>query len=194
MIEDLIKYQDIYADQIGGAKQFPKYTTQIMNLANQNAQGTRPRVVGQMSDLITEFSGKSFDNWVRWYMDKHPNSIDEATNMVFDMVQKLATVIEKIDRKMVHDYIEDLVLAKTYVGFRFQQGIIRHLAKKYNREYRASNAAEESKGIDGFIGNTPVSIKPSTYKSKQLSEKIQATIIYYDKKKTGISIEYDTPF
>ncbi len=25
---------------------FPKYTSQIINLANQNAQGTRPRVVG----------------------------------------------------------------------------------------------------------------------------------------------------
>ena len=31
---------------------YPKYATQIMNLANQNAQGTRPNVVGQMSELI----------------------------------------------------------------------------------------------------------------------------------------------
>ena len=32
---------------IGESKNFPKYTTQIMNLANQNAQGTRPKVVTQ---------------------------------------------------------------------------------------------------------------------------------------------------
>ncbi|MBU1345210.1 MAG: MjaI family restriction endonuclease [Proteobacteria bacterium] len=31
---------------------FPKYSTQILNLANQNAQGTRPAVVGQMSELM----------------------------------------------------------------------------------------------------------------------------------------------
>ncbi len=31
---------------------FPKYTTQVINLANQNAQGTRPAIVGQMSELI----------------------------------------------------------------------------------------------------------------------------------------------
>ncbi len=31
------------------AQTFPKYATQILNLANQNAQGTRPSVVGQMS-------------------------------------------------------------------------------------------------------------------------------------------------
>ena len=35
----------------GETKTFPKYTTQIINLANQNAQGTRPQVVGKMSNL-----------------------------------------------------------------------------------------------------------------------------------------------
>ena len=34
---------------------FPKYTSQIMNLANQNAQVTRPPVVGQMSELFPEY-------------------------------------------------------------------------------------------------------------------------------------------
>ena len=43
--------------------EFPKYTTQIINLANQNAQGTRPAVVGQMSDLIQEFSGQTIEEW-----------------------------------------------------------------------------------------------------------------------------------
>ena len=38
--------------------EFPKYTTQLINLASQNAQATRPAVVGQMTDLIQEFSGK----------------------------------------------------------------------------------------------------------------------------------------
>lgn len=43
--------------------EFLKYSTQIINLANQNAQGTRPAVVGQMSDLIQEFTGKSIKEW-----------------------------------------------------------------------------------------------------------------------------------
>jgi hypothetical protein len=51
---------------------------------------------------------------------------------------------------------------------------------------------EESKGIDGFIGNRPVSIKPMTYKTKSgLPENIEEPIIYYDKKKDGLSIEFD---
>ena len=39
----------------GKTYSYPKYATQIMNLANQNAQGTRAKIVGQMSDLIQEF-------------------------------------------------------------------------------------------------------------------------------------------
>lgn len=58
--------------------EFPKYTTQIVNLASQNAQATRPRVVGQMSDLMQEFSGKSIDEWENWYLQKHPNAIQDA--------------------------------------------------------------------------------------------------------------------
>lgn len=61
----------IYNDEIqdiviGEVPDFPKYTTQILNLANQNAQGTRPKVVGQMSDLIQEFDGRAIDEWIDW--------------------------------------------------------------------------------------------------------------------------------
>ena len=50
-----IKNEDIeiYNDSVTYA--FPKYTSQLINWANQNAQGTRPKVVGQMSDLFPEF-------------------------------------------------------------------------------------------------------------------------------------------
>jgi len=52
--------------------------------------------------------------------------------------------------------------------------------------------SEESNGIDGFIGDTPVSIKPITYKTKNmLQEEIDAILIFYDKKKDGINVMYD---
>ena len=37
---------------------FPKYTSQLINWANQNAQGTRPKVVGQLSDLFPDMRHK----------------------------------------------------------------------------------------------------------------------------------------
>jgi len=43
--------------------ELPKYVTQILNIANQNAQGTRPKVVGQMSELIKEFPDNTLEEW-----------------------------------------------------------------------------------------------------------------------------------
>ena len=46
---------------------FPKYTSQLINWANQNAQGTPPSVIGQMSELFPEFMASdaetTIDNW-----------------------------------------------------------------------------------------------------------------------------------
>jgi hypothetical protein len=50
----------------------------------------------------------------------------------------------------------------------------------------------KAKGIDGYIGDNPVSIKPQSYASKQmLQESIGVQIIYYDKVKDGINIFFD---
>jgi hypothetical protein len=61
---------------------FPKYFTQLINLANQNSQGTRPQVVGQLSDLIQEFDGHSLIEWKEWYLERYPNAIDTATERI----------------------------------------------------------------------------------------------------------------
>jgi hypothetical protein len=47
-----LKNSKITEDTLDALPSFPKYTTKLMNLANQNAQGTRPQIVGQMSELI----------------------------------------------------------------------------------------------------------------------------------------------
>ena len=70
-----IKTEDLVKELIGEAKKFPKYTTQILNIANQNAQGTRPSVVGQMSELIQQCPHKDYKSWERWYLAKKPDAI-----------------------------------------------------------------------------------------------------------------------
>lgn len=174
---------------------FPKYTTQILNLANQNAQGTRPRVVGQLSELIQEFTGKTIKEWEKWYLDKHPNAIKDATDKVFSMVENLKEAINKIDRNMAKEWVKDLVIIKTFAGLRFQEALLKKGAELMGVNYRLSEPLEESKGIDGFIGNIPISIKPYTYKSKKsLSEEIGVKIVYYKKIKTGIEVDYSELF
>jgi hypothetical protein len=171
-----------------------KYATQIMNLANQNAQGTRAKVVGQMSDLIQQFEGSTLADWEKWYLKSYPKAIDDATDKVWEMVKAFQEGIQKIDRDTVRLWIEELVIVKTFAGLKFQQAILKAVALKYDKEYRLAISDEESKGIDGMIGNTAVSIKPATYKTKLgLNEVIDVPIIFYDKKKSEIVIEFDIP-
>lgn len=187
-----IKNEEIFQTMIGKVEDFPKYTTQIINLANQNAQGTRPKVVGQMSDLIQEFGGKKYEEWVTWYENKMPSAVDDATEKIYDMVIKLKDAITQIDKPLVKKWARDLVLTKTFVGMCFQESILKKIATLKNQNYRLANPQEESKGIDGFIGETPISIKPITYNTKNmLQENIEVKIIFYDKKKDGITIEFD---
>jgi hypothetical protein len=171
--------------------EFPRYTTQLLNLANQNAQGTRPRVVGQMSELIQHFTGKTLPEWEQWYLKRKPDAIKNATEKILSMVENLKEAIEKIDRDMIEQWVRDLVVVKTFMGLRFQEAILKKGAEIGNLDYRLSDFTEESKGIDGYIGGIPVSIKPETYKTKSaLRENIEAKTIYYEKVKDGIQVDY----
>ncbi len=187
-----IKNAEVIDDIVGGLENFPKYTTQLINLANQNAGGTRPKVVGQMSELIQEFPGNSYFDWVEWYQGRMPLAINDATEKVLDMLNKLRAAMALIDEDMVRRWVTDLVHTKTYTGLKFQESILKRVADRTGKNYRTATPPEEAKGIDGFIGDEPVSIKPVTYKSKKmLQENIDLNIIFYEKVKDGIKVELD---
>jgi uncharacterized protein YukE len=170
---------------------FPKYVTQLINLANQNAQGTGPRVVGQLTDLIQEFSGKTLSEWEQWYLQRYPNAINIAKEKIISMLENVKDAMRKIDEDMVYEWARDLVIVQTFIGLQFQEAILKKGAEIKGVSYRLSEKAGESQGIDGYIGNISVSIKPETYKTKKsLSEGIQAKMIYYKKVKNGIEVDY----
>ena len=177
--------------------EFPKYTTQIMNTANQNSQGTRPRVVGQLSEVIEEFKEEypegDYEDWEEFYYQQYNGEerIEEATEKVFEMVVKMREAAKEIDEEMVKRWVEDLVLYKTYSGLgRNEEAIFEKLSEEYGLDYTRSTASEESKGIDGYLGDQPVSIKPDTYRQKsRLQENIDAPIVYYEEYKTNNSLK-----
>lgn len=172
--------------------EFPKYTTQIMNTANQNSQGTRPATVGQLNEIIEEYKQKypegNYEDWIEFYYEHYDGeeNIEEATDKVYEMVVKMREATEEIDREMVNRWVKDLVLYKTYIGLgRNEEAILEKLSNEYNLPYELGTAEDESKGIDGYLGDQPVSIKPITYKQKsRLQEDIQAPIIYYEEYST----------
>jgi len=187
----ILSTKKIMTDIAGKAETYPTYTTQLINLANQNSQATRPKKVGQMSELIQEFEGQSYEEWVRWYLNKYPDTIDQATDDTYAMIQKMRHAMADIDRGMVRTWIRELILTKTFAGLRFQESILKEISQKEKTSYRLANPDEEGKGIDGYLGAKPVSIKPTSYKAKPfLQEDIKVEIIYYEKVRGGIRVFY----
>ena len=185
-----ISNEEVAEELVGETKIFPKYTTQILNLCNQNAQGTRPSVVGQMSELVQECPYKTYREWRQWYLSRKPNAIADATQRIKTMVGNLRAAIVLIDDNMIKTWVEDLVIAKSFTGLHFQQAILSRVAKMKRTTFRIARPDEESKGIDGYIGQEKVSIKPETYKSKLgLPESIRIPIIYYEKLKDGVRVD-----
>ncbi|MCI2425409.1 MjaI family restriction endonuclease [Candidatus Acetothermia bacterium] len=184
-IEEIRKYLDIETPE------FPKYVAPLINLANQYAQGTRPRVVGQMSELIQEFGGKTLFGWEKWYLEKKPDAVKNATEKILQKLKELKNSLNKIDREIVEQWVRDLVIVKTFAGLRFQEAILKKGADIKKTNYRLSDPDEESKGIDGYIGDIPVSIKPHSYEVKALlPEHIDTKIILYRKINGGIEVDY----
>jgi len=187
-----IKNRELRSQLVGESKVFPTYVSPILNLANRFSGATRPKVVGQMSELIQKCPYKAYEEWKQWYLKVKPNAIDEATEKIVRKLREFGNVIEKINEDMVRDWVEDLVITKTFVGLRFQEAILRKVADVLGKKYRLATPEEEAKGIDGFIDGVPVSIKPETYRVEKarLEERIEVKIIYYEKTGDGIEFEF----
>ena len=169
---------------------FPKYTSQLMNLAGQNSQATRPRAVGQMSDLIQEFPGKTYEEWVAWYKERHPDAIDNATDKIASMIENFRDASIEIDRDLIKLWVEDLVLGKTFWGLKCQEAILKRLAAEKGCDYRLAEPHEESQNIDGFVGDEAYSIKPDSYNTlPNLPGPIEVKKIVYKKVYNGIVFE-----
>jgi len=164
--------------------EFPKYASPLINNANQYSWATRPKNVGQMTNLIREFPGTTLEEWSAWYQEEHPNAIDNATDKIIEMMKKISEAALKIDRNLVRSWVEDLVIVKTFEGLKIQEAILKKLAEIKGCDYRLAEPHEEAQGIDGYVGEEAYSIKSESYKSKpHLLEIIKVPIIFYKKKK-----------
>jgi len=77
-------------------------------------------------------------------------------------------------------------LVKTFLGLRIQEPILKYISHRLGEEYKLATSEEESRGIDGYIGDCTISIKPTTYKEKEgIAEEHPAgdVIIFYEKDK-----------
>ena len=178
--------QDLRGRLIGSRPAYEKYVSPLINLANRFAQATRRNQVGQVSELIRQCPAQDYEGWRDWYLTRHPTAIDQATDRIVSMLERMRDAMNDIDRDTVRRWVTELVLEQTYVGLRVERAILEEAAQRLGRTLRLSSPEDESRGIDGYLDGRPVSVKPSTYKTMDaLRETIDARMIYYEKKSNG---------
>ena len=188
---------EISIDTLDGMQKrvFPKYATQIINLANQNAQATRPKIVGQLSELINKPSEKSFKAWQDWYLKNHPKAIDKAVAKIMAMLENMRYTMDLIDEYMVKNWVYDLVINKTAQGLIIQEAIFKDIAMKKGVEYKMATKEDGSKGIDGYIGGKPYSLKPLSYidtpNTTNENFALKINMIHYDATNEYITYEIE---
>lgn len=170
----------------GDRSPYKTYEKVLLNPANTYSHATRPEYVGRVTELIRQCPVDDYSGWRKWYFDRYPRAIEDATDRVVCKLEEFRDVISNIDRETVRRWVTELILEKTYVGLHTERAILNEAAKRLGKPYRASSAGDESKGIDGYIGDQPVSVKPTSYKNDQSRlEKIEAPIIWYETEKLG---------
>jgi hypothetical protein len=143
-----------------------------------------------MSELIQEFLGKSIEEWEKWYLEKNPDAIPKATVKIALMIDNFRSVMDKIDRQLIERWVRDMVIIKTFIGLRCQEAILAKVVAMLDTTYRLAEPSEESRGIDGYVGDTPISIKPESYRLKEsLHETIEGKVVYYEKTKEGVTVD-----
>lgn len=167
---------------IGTQRDYEKYVSPLINLANQFAKATRPNQVGQLSELIQECPTRDYQAWCDWYRSRYPNAIDNATDRVVSMLKRMRDAMDAIDRNIVRRWVAQLVLEQTYVGLRVERAILQKAARVSGKTLRLSSPKDESRGVDGYLDGQPISVKPTTYRNMgPISETIDARMIYYKK-------------
>lgn len=139
--------QDIRGRLIGSRPAYEKYVSPLINLANRFAQATRRNQVGQVSELIRECPAQDYEGWRDWYLARYPMAIDEATDRIVAMLDRMRDAMHEIDRETVRRWVTELVLEQTFVGLRVERAILEEAAHRLGMAFasrRGKTNPEES--------------------------------------------------
>ena len=149
---------------------YPLYMYGVINHANKTKGATRPCNVGKMHNLIKEYQPKSLSQWKKMYNESHPDSVTIVKGKILDFLSDIGFsryIIKKKYSFYIDEFINNLLFEQTYSGLKIQEIIIEKISKMMKKSYTWSTGKDDSKGIDGYIGKIPVSIKPKSCGEKK---------------------------
>lgn len=171
-------------------KTWPKYATQLMNIAGQNSKATNPKNIGSIKETWLQMRNQgtkgTLQNWTDFYNQKFGEEVlINAGTRIHNMLLKMG--IEWIDQDMCIEYTKEIVYNKTHMGMAGEEMALEATAKYFDLPLRYSTTQEESQGIDGWIGDFPVQVKKEgglhkAHVHNHADESLTLVITYEEKK------------
>ena len=158
---------------------YPLYYYRFINDAHEMSRATTPKYVGKVHTLFKERKFRYLGEWVKWHNSKYPGCVGKAVNKIWDILES-AGIDKKCKReyrRYIKKFVENLLYNQTYTGLKIQEVILMKISKIMKQKYKWSDACDDSLGIDGFVGDIPISIKPS---SNKVAKKAGTKRVYYD--------------
>lgn len=173
-------------------REWPRYATQLMNIAGQNCKATSPKNIGSCKDAWTQMRSQgipgTLQNWIDFYNRVHgEQKLVDAGKRIHVMLLKMG--IEWISEDMAIDYAKEIAYNKTHMGLGGEEMAVEAVAQYFGKEFRFSTLEEESQGTDAWIDGKPVQVKPhdSVFKAhvhNHANRNTHLIITYEDKKES----------
>lgn len=193
-----LELQTIYDDYCVKKEIFPLYTATLLNLACNTFQANRRSNVGFVSELFQAYKQTEItptcETWKTYYKNAVPDGVERCAEKTWEGVQKFRKALESLKKEDCTRYANDLLINKTFEGLAIQEAILDAIAAENGTVHSKHVLAEDEQvGIDGYIGDLPVSIKPESYKQSLSKDTIEAPIVFYKKaeRKHKIVIQYN---
>lgn len=167
---------------------FPKYVYPLIDTANFIVGGSRSCNVGKLHNLIKKRKFNSLNEWKKWYSKNYPYAIENSSTKIAETIisfiesithsKRISKKRKKCIYKYSKEFLSNLIFDKTFVGMKIQEVILIKLSKMMQSNYTWASGSDDSKGIDGYVGNIPISIKPVTcrFKKKPGVKRVNYTI------------------
>ena len=134
----------------------PNYCSQLLHLANQDLNDSVPQVLSRIRNLERHVNSDRRIDWSGLDKPKMNSSEEDAVKQMMDMLNQLKESLETIDEQTVKHFVHDQLVSDTFLGEKVIESILMKVAVSHNTFYEVA----EKEDFDGYIGTTPVVIKP----------------------------------
>jgi hypothetical protein len=171
----------------------PKYTFFALDAAVQYSGANQKHSIGDVEAIYQEFEEEypdgTFEDWKQFYLQNYQGEsrLEDATEDAHRMFLRLRESIEQIDQSDIRNYIEELVLNKTYGQQNPREAIAEKLVQDKSPDFGFPTKDPESGMIHLTYQGRPVTIQSKMFDEDDVDIETDddLLVLFYEEQANG---------